>query len=110
LLSKNPHDRFAEISLWGLRSEREPQEALSQLRRMAWQDPDDGRVRAQIGLILARRGQLDRAIAELQVALRLDPANVRYRADLVALGEARRRGLLARNRSEAIEALAPKVE
>ncbi len=110
LLRKNPHDRFVETALWGLLGEREPQAALAQLRRLAWQDRGDGRVRAQIGLILARQGQLDRAIAELQAALRLDPANARYRADLLALREAMARGPRAADGSEPIRALAPTHE
>jgi tetratricopeptide (TPR) repeat protein len=105
LLDKNPYDRFVEVAFWGLLGEQAPHKALTQLKQLAWRYPDDGRVRAQIGLILARQGQLDRAIAELQVASRLDPANPRYRADLIVLGEAMARVAPADERAPAIDAL-----
>jgi hypothetical protein len=44
------------------------------------------------------------------VALGLDPANPRYRADLIALDQARRRRPVAAGRDGPIEALSPRVE
>ena len=57
------------------------------LRRLAAERPDDAGIHLQLGRVLAAQGKKDDAIAELQTALKLTPADAdaqREIADLYA--------------------------
>ncbi len=85
LLAADPDDLGAKIALLGIVAERAPDEALSLLRRLARQHPDDHRLPAQIAVVLARKDDLGAAIVAERRAVALDPANAGYRANLAIL-------------------------
>ena len=85
MLGVDREDLGAKIALLGILAEAAPEEALRLLRRLAHHHPDDGRLRAQIAMVLARQGALPAAIAEQRRAVTLAPANLGYRINLAVL-------------------------
>ena len=60
-------------------------EAEPLLRRLAAERPDDAGIHLQLGRVLAAQGKKDDAIAELQTALKLAPADADAQRDLADL-------------------------
>ncbi len=85
LLQADPDDLGAKIALLGMVAERAPEEALTLLRRLARDHPDDHRLPAQIAIVLAAQGDLAGAIVAARRAVALAPANLGYRTNLAVL-------------------------
>jgi Flp pilus assembly protein TadD len=78
------------------------------LRRLAAERPDDAGIHLQLGRVLAARDKTDDAIAELQTALKLAPADADAQRDLAELYASSGKDALAETAYRALVAAQPK--
>ncbi len=83
-------------------------EAEPLLRRLAAERPDDAGIHLQLGRVLAAQGKKDDAIAEIQTALKLAPADSDAQHDLADLYASAGKNDLAESAYRALVAAQPK--
>ncbi|MBT5241991.1 MAG: tetratricopeptide repeat protein [Rhodospirillaceae bacterium] len=85
VLRIDPNNRQALANLTSIFSTRAPNEALSRLLDLEREYPQFSPVKAQIGLLYARMGSNDQAMAYLREAASMSPATVMYQYNLAVL-------------------------
>jgi Flp pilus assembly protein TadD len=78
------------------------------LRRLATERPDDAGIHLQLGRVLAARGKKDDAIAEIQTALKIAPADSEAQRELADLFTSAGKNDLAENTYRALATTQPK--
>nr|NKB45862.1 tetratricopeptide repeat protein [Alphaproteobacteria bacterium] len=85
VLRIDPNNREALANLTSIFSTRAPNEALSRLLDLEREYPQFSPVKAQVGLLYARMGSNDQAMAYLREAASMSPATVMYQYNLAVL-------------------------
>ena len=85
VLRIDPNNREALANLTSIFSARAPNEALSRLLDLEREYPQFSPVKAQVGLLYARMGSNNQAMAYLREAASMSPATVMYQYNLAVL-------------------------
>ena len=109
VLAVDPHSTEAAIGLTNLymKSSRLG-EAEPLLRRLATERPDDAGIHLQLGRVLAAQSKKDDAIAEIQTALKLAPADSDAQREIADLYSSAGKNDLAENTYRALVTTQPK--
>src|SRR5271169_6059405 len=109
VMTLDPHSSEAAIGLTNLymKSNRLG-EAEPLLRRLAAERSDDAGIHLQLGRVLVAEGKKDDAIAELQIALKLAPADAEAQRELADLYTSAGKNDLAEGAYRALVATQPK--
>ena len=82
---KDPHDDAARRELVEALAHSESIDALADLQKIARAAPDDAATQAALAEFLARQDDVDSAITHMVHAIRLNPAELRYRSMLAVM-------------------------
>ncbi|MCD6034519.1 MAG: hypothetical protein K0R63_260 [Rickettsiales bacterium] len=82
LLEVDPMDPEVLNNFIALAAEESPAGALKQIEGITEKSPNFGPAHAQAGILHAKLGEMEKAVASMKQAIRLEPQNVSYRYNL----------------------------